>query len=101
MGLEGMKTISIVTPCFNEERNVELVYEGVKKVMASCPYYSYEHIFIDNASTDNTFEVLKRLAGEDPKVKLILNTRNFGQIRSSVHVLFEATGDAVIHVVAE
>jgi glycosyltransferase involved in cell wall biosynthesis len=55
-----MKLISIVTPCYNEEENVELVYKEVKKVFDNLNGYTYEHIFIDNASTDRTVSILKR-----------------------------------------
>ena len=96
-----MKTISIVTNCFNEKTNVQDLYERVKAVMNSMASYSYEHIFIDNASEDGTVEVLRGIARDDCNAKLILNTRNFGQIRSGTHALLEATGDAVIHVVAD
>lgn len=95
------RLISIVTPAFNEEGNVETLYQQVRQVMQDLPDYEYEHIFIDNASTDGTQGVLRRLAAEDPRVKVILNVRNFGQIRSPFHAYLQATGDAVISVVAD
>ena len=101
MKLESKK-ISIVTNCFNEEANVEEVYRRVKKAVENVPMAAYyEHIFIDNASTDDTVSVLKNLALHDSALKVIVNNRNFGQIRSGNHGLLQATGDAVIHVVAD
>jgi glycosyltransferase involved in cell wall biosynthesis len=96
-----VQTISIVTACFNEERNVELVYQRVRAVMAGLPQYAYQHLFIDNRSTDATVAILKRLAADDPHVEIIVNARNFGAIRSSTHALFQARGDAVISLVAD
>lgn len=96
-----MKLISVVTPCFNEEDNVEEVYKQVKAVFGRLPAYQYEHIFIDNASTDRTVEILKSLARKDHNVKIIVNARNFGHIRSPYHALLEARGDAVISIVAD
>src|ERR1035438_9407516 len=96
-----MKTISIVTPCFNEEHNVHEHYERVRAVMASLPRYQYEHIFIDNGSRDNTVAVLKFIAQVDRNVKVIRNTRNFGPVRSPMHALYQASGDAVIGIVAD
>jgi polyisoprenyl-phosphate glycosyltransferase len=95
------KTISIVTGCFNEEGNVEELYLRVRNVMAQIGRYRYEHIFIDNSSTDRTVEVLKRIAVSDPNVKVIVNARNFGHIRSPIHAIYQATGDAVIAIVAD
>ena len=63
--------------------------------------YEYEHIFIDNCSTDETVSVLRKLAEKDKKVKVILNTRNFGHIRSPYYAMFQAEGDAVINLVAD
>jgi len=96
-----MKTISVVTPCYNEEGNVQELYERVRAVMLRASKYRYEHIFIDNASTDNTFAVLKWLAAADTNVKVIRNTRNFGHIRSPFHALVQAGGDAVISLMAD
>lgn len=91
-----MKTISVVTPCYNEEENVEKVYRETKKIFEMLSRYSYEHIFIDNASHDQTVSILKRIAQHDKNVKIIVNTRNFGHIRSPFHGLLQSTGDAVI-----
>jgi glycosyltransferase involved in cell wall biosynthesis len=96
-----MKAISIMTPCFNEEANVEELYTRVRKVMAAVGRYRYEHIFIDNCSSDRTVEVLKRIAAADTNVKVIVNARNFGHVRSPMHALYQATGDAVIGIVAD
>lgn len=90
-----MQRISIVTPCYNEEDNVEELHRRIKQVMSSFPY-EYEHIFIDNASTDHTIQKLRDLASTDPCVKVILNTRNFGHIRSPFHGLLQSSGNAVI-----
>lgn len=95
------KKISIVTACYNEEDNVEEWYNQVKQQFASLPDYDYEHIFIDNASKDNTVSILRKLAAEDKNVKLILNSKNFGHIRSPFHALTQAHGDAVILTVAD
>lgn len=95
------KTISILTPCFNEEANVREVYERVRAVMAALGRYRYEHLFIDNASTDKTFAILRELAEMDRNVKVIRNTRNFGHIRSPMHALHQTRGDCVIGIVAD
>ncbi len=96
-----MKLISIVTPCYNEEDNVEDLYQQVKNVFAQLPHYRYEHIFIDNASNDKTVERLKKIAQLDKNVKIIVNTRNFGHIRSPYHALLQAKGDAVVSIVSD
>jgi len=90
-----MKTISIVTPCFNEEENVRELYERIHRIMENLDY-EYEHIFIDNASTDRTVGILRGLAAQDKHVKVIINTRNFGHIRSPYYGLLQASGDAAI-----
>jgi len=92
-----MKKISIITPCFNEELNVELCVSELKKVMSAFKEdYDYEHIISDNASTDQTMNILRRLASEDRRVKVISNSRNVGPFRNMWNALKSATGDAVI-----
>jgi len=95
------KHISIVTPCYNEEDNVSEVYERIKKVFSDLRDYTYEHIFIDNASHDKTVAILKVIAQEDNHVKIIVNTRNFGHIRSGYYALLQANGDAVIGLASD
>ena len=97
-----MKILSIVTPCYNEEENVEELYQRVKNTMdTNLKNYEYEHIFIDNASTDKTVEILRNLAKSDKNVKIIINSRNFGHMRSPVHGMLQAKGDAVISIVSD
>jgi polyisoprenyl-phosphate glycosyltransferase len=96
-----MKTVSVVTPCFNEEGNVREVYERVRDLMLSLGKYRYEHIFIDNASRDATFAVLREIAAADTNIKVIRNARNFGHVRSPMHALFQAQGDAVIVLMSD
>ena len=69
---------------------------GTRETIERFPQYSYEHIFIDNASTDNTVAVLKQLASADPRIKIIVNSRNFGHLRSPMHAMLLAQGDAVV-----
>ncbi len=96
-----MKLISVVTPCYNEEDCVGELYQRVKSVMEGLPTYTYEHIFIDNASTDKTVSILKEIAAEDPNVKIIVNIKNFGQVRSPIHALMQTKGEAVIGLAAD
>ena len=96
-----MKSISIVTPCYNEAANVEELYTRVRAAIASIGSYRYEHILIDNSSTDSTVAVLKRLAAQDSNVRIIVNARNVGHVRSPMHAFHQAVGDCVITMVAD
>ena len=96
-----MKTISIVSGCYNEEDNVEELYRRVRQAVMAAGRYRYEHIFIDNNSEDRTVELLKDIARRDHNVKVIVNARNFGHIRSPFHALMQAQGDAVIGMASD
>lgn len=96
-----MKLISVVSPCYNEQENVAILYEQVKQQFELLPNYKYEHIFIDNYSTDNTANILKEIAQKDKNVKIIINSRNFGHIRSPYYAMLQAKGDAVISLVSD
>lgn len=89
------KIITIVTPCYNEELNVRELHRRMRAVMDSLPQYEYRHIFIDNASHDATVSVLRAMAEEFQEVRVIVNARNFGHLRSPMHAFLEADGDAV------
>ncbi len=95
------KLVTIVTGCFNEEENVRPLYEALQAIFKTRPQYRFEILYIDNASQDRTASVLRELAAEDPSVKVILNARNFGHIRSPMHALMEARGDALIPMASD
>jgi glycosyltransferase involved in cell wall biosynthesis len=92
--------ISVVIPCRNEEANAEAiaaaVIEQVEK--AGC---TFDLIFIDNGSTDRTVPIIREMCARDPRIKLIVNTRNFGQMRSPTHGILQAQGRAVISMCAD
>jgi polyisoprenyl-phosphate glycosyltransferase len=96
-----MKRVSIVTPCYNEEENVEDLHYQIIEVMADLPEYDFEHIYIDNASTDQTVPILRKLAQADSRVKIIVNARNFGHIRSPYYAILQAQGDIVISMASD
>ena len=89
------KKISIITPTFNEEKNIEKLCSEISKEMSKLNY-DYEHIVIDNHSNDGTISILKKIAARDNKVKVIINSRNFGHIRSPIYGMLQASGDACI-----
>lgn len=99
--MSGRKLISIVTPCFNEEGNVVELHRRIAAQMEAFPQHDFEHIYIDNASTDGTVAAIRRLAAADRRIKAIVNNRNFGIIRSSNHGLLQARGDAVINMASD
>ena len=95
------KTITIFTPCYNEEENIEILYNRVVNIFDKFPKYNFEYVFIDNASTDATADILRSIAEKDIRIKVIYNARNFGHVRSSYHGLIQCMGDAVIVLVAD
>ena len=96
-----MKKISIVSGCYNEAGNVEELVSRVAKVIETLPGYDYEQIIIDNASTDGTQEILRKLAAGNPRLKIIFNARNFGHIRSPYHGMMQASGEAVLFLASD
>ena len=96
-----VKSISIVSGCFNEAENITEFVSRVRAAVESLPGYTYEVIIIDNASTDDTRAVLTRLAASDSRLKIIFNARNFGAVRSGYHALLQAQGDAVVAMASD
>lgn len=99
-----MKTISIFTTCYNEEDNIKELYRNVKKELEwlnKNKGYNYEHVFIDNASTDSTVKILKEIAANDKTVKIIVNAKNAGWARSFQYGITQIHGDAVIFLEAD
>lgn len=96
------KKISIISSAFNEEDNVEILYEKVKEQMLKLvDKYDYEQIVLDNASTDGTAQKLREIAASDKNFKVILNARNFGHIRSPYYGILQCSGDAIIYMASD
>src|SRR5215469_1581176 len=93
--------LSIVSPCFNEEENVGELYRQIIAATSKLDTYQFEFIFIDNASTDGTVAKLKKLASEDRRVKIIVNTRNFGHVRSPYYGIMQSSGAATIYLASD
>src|SRR3954453_6542641 len=87
--------LSIVVPCYNEQDNVEAMYEALT-AQASAAVSSYEIIFIDNKSSDGTRELLRQICERDDRVRAIFNNRNYGQMRSPTYAVYQANGRAVL-----
>ena len=93
--------VTVLVPCRNEHDNLPAIYAGVRAAAARIPDVRIELLFIDNASSDGTEASLRGLAATDPAVKVILNARNFGHVRSPFHGLLAAAGEAVIVLPAD
>ena len=97
-----MKKISIMIPCYNEEENVVPMSEAVTELFEKeLPQYDYYILFIDNAATDNTRPRLREICKRNPKVKVIMNAKNFGQFNSPFHGMLQTTGDCTITMVCD
>ncbi len=93
-----MKKISIMVPCYNEEENVVPMSQALVKQMEQLPQYDYEILFIDNCSQDNTRPLLRQICAENPKIRAIFNSKNFGQFNSPYHGICQTTGDCTLCV---
>jgi len=99
-GLSGIPDVSVVIPCHNEEANAGAIAAAVIAELEPMGIV-FDIIFIDNASQDRTAEIVRDLCARDPRIRLIVNTRNFGQMRSPTHGIFAARGRAVIGMCAD
>lgn len=99
--MKSRKLLSIISPCYNEEDNIEELYNRVSQIFLQYPQYDFEYLFIDNASTDKTVKKLKVLASKDKRIKIIVNTRNFGHLRSPYWGVIQTQGDATIYLASD
>jgi len=95
------KTITILTPTYNEVGNIDELYNRISKVIVKNPNYKFEHLFIDNSSNDGSIDKIKLLAKKNKKVKLIVNARNFGPEASIMHAIKQIQTDACIYIVSD
>lgn len=96
MNSDIRKKISVVSSCYNEKQNLQELYARLMAVLSRLPQYDYEIIIADNRSTDGSRDVLRQLAAQDGNFKVILNSNNFGHIRSPYNALMQADGDGVV-----
>jgi glycosyltransferase involved in cell wall biosynthesis len=92
--------LSVVIPAYNEEENVPIFYEKLKKVL-DCLGQDYEIIFVDDGSTDGTYQRLKQLAEKDSRLKVIRFKRNYGQTAAMSAGFEHAKGDVIITLDAD
>jgi glycosyltransferase involved in cell wall biosynthesis len=99
--MKNKKLISIVTPTYNEQENIQELYNRISKVVQKKPEYNFEIIVIDNASTDNSVRILKEIACVDKKLKIIRNNKNYGHTKSPYWGILQANGDAIIFIASD
>lgn len=100
MQVDVRPDVSIVIPCYNEEENAAAIYAAAVAQIEPLGL-SFEILFIDNDSRDRTVEIIGNICAQDPRVRLIVNTRNFGQMRSPTHAIYQCRGRAVIGLCAD
>jgi glycosyltransferase involved in cell wall biosynthesis len=96
----GRPDITVVIPCYNEEENAAAICAAAIAELEAVDV-SFDIIFIDNDSTDRTVDIVREICARDPRVRLIVNTRNYGQMRSPVHAIYQARGQAIIGLAAD
>jgi len=98
--VSGDIDISVVIPCLNEAENAVAIAKAVAAELIKAGV-SYEIIFIDNGSTDSTVDLVKQMCAADPRVRLIVNNQNYGQMRSPTYAIYQTSGQAVIGICAD
>lgn len=97
-----MKIVSVVIPTYNEEENIPLIYERVKKIFVDVlKDYDYRILYIDNCSNDKSREIIKKLSQKDEKVQYIFNIKNFGFSKSTFYGLTQSQGDCSVLLFAD
>ncbi|MEG0641264.1 MAG: glycosyltransferase family 2 protein [Clostridium sp.] len=91
-----MKRISIVVPCYNEEKMIDIFYSECFKVTSSMTEYIFEYIFINDGSTDSTLNTIKNLAENTSDVKYLSFSRNFGKESSMLAGIKHSSGDYIV-----
>jgi len=91
-----MATLSILAPCYNEEESIMLFYQEIVKLKDAIKEMELEILFVDDGSTDNTYNKLVELSGQDSRVKYISFSRNFGKEAALFSGLRAVTGDCTV-----
>jgi|MDTC01.1.fsa_nt_gb dolichol-phosphate mannosyltransferase len=98
--ISGKKLLSIITPAFNEEKNLSFLYERIKKVFNNLDD-NYEWIVVDDHSSDSTYQVLENIARSDNRVRGVRLSRNYGSHKAIAAGLHLVTGDCAVVMAAD
>ena len=96
-----MKRISILIPCYNEEKSLPLLYPELVKLMDAEPNYEWELMFVNDGSRDDTLKVLQNLRAQDPRVNYVDLSRNFGKEAAMLAGFDHVTGDCMVIIDAD
>jgi glycosyltransferase involved in cell wall biosynthesis len=96
-----MKKISILIPCYNEEKSLPLLYPELVKLMDGHPGYEWELMFVNDGSADGTLRVLKQLRQQDQRVNYVDLSRNFGKENAMLAGFDHVTGDCMVIIDAD
>jgi polyisoprenyl-phosphate glycosyltransferase len=92
--------LSVIVPIFNEELNIQVLYERLKKVLIAVST-DHEIVFINDGSTDNSFQIIKNLATQDSTIKYINFSRNFGHQIAVTAGIDKSKGEAIVIIDAD
>jgi len=95
------KKISVITPVYNEEENIESIHNRLKGVSEGLPEIDWEFIFVDDASEDQSFAVLRKLVHKDVRIHVIRLSRNFGTFQAIMAGFTHCTGDYAVNIAAD
>jgi len=93
---ENMKKVSILVPCYNEEKSIQLLYPELKTLMDSQNNYEWEVLFVDDGSEDDTLNAIKSLRREDERIAYVSLSRNFGKENAMLAGIDYVTGDCMV-----
>ena len=91
-----MKTVTILIPCYNEEKSLPFLHEALQKLMEENSHYQWQILFVDDGSKDNTLPVLKDLASRNSRYAYVSLSRNFGKENAMLAGFDFAQGDCMI-----
>lgn len=91
-----MKTLSVIIPAYNEEEVLPQLIERLNEVSEKLNCYAFEFLFVNDGSTDETLNILKALNKQDPRMKYVDLSRNFGKETAMLAGFDYATGDGIV-----
>ena len=91
-----MKKVSILIPCYNEEKSLPLLYDELKKLMDNGKEYAWEVLFVNDGSQDKTLDFIKQKRVVDKRINYLNLSRNFGKENAMLAGFDYVTGDCMV-----